>query len=218
MPESSSKQSPKPASPKTADQPRGRASVYTHRNRTVNVPDGYLAVGYVGGVHGLKGELRVELYTDFPERFAPGIALYAGDDLRGITVLGARPHKGQILLTLENVASREAAEAWRGVWLFVKEDEAVKLDADVYWVHDIIGLEVETTDGQRLGVISDVLFTGANEVYVVQPLPTVNNGRELLLPAIAEVVQAVNLAANLMVVQLLPGLLEDEQDSTLLAK
>ena len=200
---------PKAASSNAAaSQPR-RGSVYTHRNRTVHVPDGYLAVGYVSGVHGLKGELRIELYTDFPERFAPGVPLYAGEKLTEVTVLGARPHKGKVLLTLENISSREAAEAWRGVWLFVKEEEAVQLEEDVYWVHDIVGLEVETTDGQPLGTISDVLFTGANEVYVVKTAPTVNNGRDLLLPAIAQVVHEVNLDANLMVVNLLPGLVDE---------
>lgn len=209
MPESSKSHKPAGTSPKAADAQRRSGSVYTHRNRTVQVPEGYLAVGYVSGVHGLRGELRIDLYTDFPERFAPGVLLYIGAELTEVEVVSARPHKNQVLLGLAGICGREAAEALRGAWLFVKEEEAVRLEADVYWVHDIVGLDVETVDHRHLGTISEVLFTGANEVYVVKTPPDVNQGRDLLLPAIADVVQQVDLAANLLVVRLLPGLLEE---------
>jgi 16S rRNA processing protein RimM len=196
----------------SSPQPR-RASPgrrYTHRNRTVTVPEGHLAVGYITGVHGLRGEVKVELYTDFPERFSPGAVLMLGEELEETTVVAARIHKQLLLLRLEGVQSREEAEALRGEWLFVPETEAVELEEGAYWVHDIIGLTVQTGEGQVLGVVKEVLFTGANEVYVVETPPEINRGRDLLLPATEEVIQAVDLAGGQMTVQLLPGLLEEE--------
>jgi 16S rRNA processing protein RimM len=108
----------------------------------------------------------------------------------------------------DGVNSRNQAEALLNAWLFVDEDHAVELESGLYWVHDIIGLDVQTQEGESLGVVREVLFTGANEVYVVETPPTVNQGNDLLLPAIDEVVKEVNLAARRITVHLLPGLLE----------
>ena len=101
----------------------------------------------------------------------------------------------------------------RGSWLFVDETEAVELEAGSYWVHDIIGLTVQTEAGELLGTIRDLIFTGANEVYIIETVETVNAGRELLLPAIEEVVRSVDLDAQLMTVRLLPGLLDEAPSS-----
>lgn len=182
----------------------------------VAVPEGYLAVGKIVGIHGLRGEVKVELYTDYPERFEPGVTLWAGrsgdDDLEALTVRAARPHKNLMLLLLEEVGGREDAEALRGFWLFVEESDAVALEEGAFFVHDILGLTVQTDTGSTLGVIADVLFTGANEVYVVQgkDLPQ----GEVLLPAIDQVIRSVDLEARTMTVHLLPGLLENTQPST----
>ena len=181
---------------------------YPQRNRSITVPAGYLAVGFILGVHGLRGELKVELYTDFPERFIPGIHLYLGEALTKVKIVGVRPHQQYLLLRLAGVENRDQAEALRNHWLLVPETDAVKLDEGFYWVHDIVGLDGQDEGGQHLGAIRDVLFTGANEVYIVETPPTFNNGQDLLLPAIDEVVRAVDLAAKRMTVRLLPGLVE----------
>jgi 16S rRNA processing protein RimM len=206
-----------PGRPRTTRPPStsraASSQVYTHRNRTVAVPAGYLAVGYIQGVHGLHGELKVELFTDFPERFVSGTELLMGEVLTVVKITGARLHKQHLLLQLEGVNRREEAEALRGEWLFVNEADAVALDEGVYWVHDIIGLDVQTEEGDALGVVREVLFTGANEVYVIETPPGINRGRDLLLPAIEEVVRKVDLAAGCMTVHLLPGLVEEESTS-----
>ncbi len=199
--------------PPTNHKPTLTHQPYTYRNRTVEVPDGYLAVGYIVGVHGMRGELKLELFTDFPERFAPGVQLFIGEDLSETEVLSARPHQKYLLLRLAGFDRREDAETLRGSWLFVDENEAVELEAGSYWVHDIIGLTVQTEAGEILGEIQDVIFTGANEVYIVETVETVNAGRDLLLPAIEEVVRAVDLDAQLMTVRLLPGLLDEAPSS-----
>lgn len=182
--------------------------VYRIRNQQVIVPDGYLAVGHIIGVHGLRGELKVELYTDFPERFAPGARLFLGTDLEDVAILQVRPHKGNLLLTIEGIDDRTAAEALRGLWLFVEEADAAELEEGEFWIHDIIGLRVETEDGNVLGEVTDILPTGANDVYIVRPAQGVNRGQEILLPAIADVILAVDVAAGTIHVRLPDGLID----------
>lgn len=181
----------------------------------VEVPEGYLAVGKVVSVHGLRGEVKVELYTDWPERFEAGMTLWASrggdDELETLTVTGARLHKNMLLLSLEEVHTREDAETLRGYWLFVDEEEAVALEEDTYFVHTILGLTVQTEEGTLLGTVADVLFTGANEVYVVQG-NTLPQG-EVLLPAIDDVIRAIDLEQRTMTVHLLDGMLETDNPS-----
>lgn len=180
-----------------------------HRNRAVHVPDGHMAVGRVIGAHGLTGELRVELHTDFPERFAPGTFVLLGDELRSYKVEGSREHRGMILLVLTGVDNRTAAEELTGEWLFIPESAAMPLPEGEFWVHDIIGLAVVDENGQSVGRVTDVLQTGANDVYIIAPAENINRGKELLIPAIAEVVQQVNLAERTMTIRLVPGLIDE---------
>lgn len=180
---------------------------YLHRNQRVRIPEGYMAVGMISSAHGLRGEVKVELHTDFPERFAPDVELYLGDELEKVTISMARPHQGQLLLQFHGIDDRIGAEALRGLWVFIPDEEAVELEDDTYFVHDIIGLSVQTTSGQLLGTVTEVLFTGANDVYIVQ---TADEPRkEILLPAIADVIKEVNLEEGILTVELLPGLLDD---------
>ena len=183
---------------------------YQYRNRRVIVPDGYLAVGQIAGVHGLRGEVKVESHTDYPERFAAGVALYMGVELAEVTIESVRPHKSHLLIRFQGVYNREDAEELRGSWLFVEEADAAVLEEDVYWVHDIVGLSVYDQDERLLGEITDVLFTGANEVYVIKPAPGVNRNKDVLLPAIAHVVQDVDVEGGVMAVVLPEGLIEEE--------
>lgn len=187
----------------TGAAPKGQ--IYYHRNEAVLVPDGYLAIGRIATAHGIHGEVRVELHTDFPDRFAPQVKLFMGETLTPAIIEYARPHKQQMLVKFVDVETRNDAETLRNQWLFVPEDDAVELEADTYWVHDIIGLQAQTESGEALGAVTDVLFTGANEVYVVAD----PNGKELLLPAIADVVQQVDLAAGTITVRLLPGMRDE---------
>lgn len=189
---------------------RRKHQVYRIRNQEVVVPDGYIAVGHIVGVHGLRGEVKVELYTDFPERFAPGEMLLLGVDLAEVELVGVRPHKQNLLMQFDGVADRTAAERLRNLWLFVPEADAAELEEGVYWIHDIIGLRVVEENSHELGVITDVLATGANDVYVVRRNAGHSPAQELLLPAIPDVVRTVDLAQGVMTVHLLPGLLEAE--------
>ena len=172
-------------------------------------PEGYLAVGRVLGAHGLRGEVKVESHTDFDSRFSPGERLLIGNELTPVEIDSSRAHKGIFLIHLSDIADRGAAEELYGEWLYIPEEAAMELDANSYWVHDIVGLTAQTEMGTGLGEVVDVLFTGANEVYIIRPAKGVNRDRDILIPALAEVVRAVDIEAGTLTVRLQPGLLDE---------
>lgn len=165
-----------------------------------------MVVGSIIGAHGIRGEVKVALETSFPERFqrlkSVLIGPPDGSDYQPYRLTASRIHKGNALLTLANVTDRTTAEEMRGLTVAIPADQAMPLGEDEYYVHQIEGLQVYTEEGEHLGEIVEVMFTGANEVYVVRD----EDGVELLLPAIADVVQSVDLDAEKMVVRLLEGL------------
>ena len=182
---------------------------YHHRNRSVTVPDGAMAVGLIVGAHGLNGEVKIELHTDFPERFTAGNSVLMGADLAEVEIETGRPHKAFYLVRFNGVTNRTDAENLRGQWLFIRDEDAVPLGDGVYWIHDIIGMEVQDTDGRLLGTVRNILETGANDVYVVDAAQGINRGREILLPAISDVIQTIDLENRVFVVHLIPGLIDE---------
>jgi 16S rRNA processing protein RimM len=169
----------------------------------------YLAVGRIIAPHGIRGEVKVEVMTDFPERFRPGFRAFLGvgsedPEARPVKIVAARPHKGGFLVKLDVVPDRNAAELVRDRYLLIPEAEAMPLGDHENYLHDLIGLQVETADGRLLGDLKGILFTKANDVYVVS-----GPDGEVLLPAIRDVVLQVDVPARRMVVALPEGLLAD---------
>jgi len=193
---------------------QSKQTSYHHRNRRVIIPEGVMAVGLIVGAHGLRGELKIESHTDFAERFATGNTILLGTDLIEIQIRNSRPHMEFFLLTFDGVTSRSAAEDLRGQWLFIPDEEATVLDDDTYWIHDIIGMHVHDSEGRLLGTVHNILETGANDVYLVTPVDGINQGREILLPAIAEVVENVDSQKRVITVNLIPGLLDESDEQT----
>ncbi|MEZ4833638.1 MAG: ribosome maturation factor RimM [Caldilineaceae bacterium] len=117
-----------------------------------------------------------------------------------------------MLICFDHITNREEAEALRGNWIFIAEEDAAELDEDTYYVHQIVGLTAQTADGAILGTVKDVLVTGANDVYLVAPAEGVNGGKEILLPAIGDVIVDVDVAGGRLTVNLLPGMLDSEAE------
>lgn len=166
----------------------------------------YLAVGRITGPHGIRGEVKVDVMTDFPERFRPGATLYLGagtadPEARRVVVVSTRPHKQALLVRLDLVPDRNAAETLRDLYLLIPEADAMPLGEHENFAHDLVGLQVETADGEPLGALVEILFTRANDVYVVR-----GPAGEILLPALREVVLRVDLPAHKMVVAVPEGL------------
>ena len=165
----------------------------------------FLAVGRVIKPHGVHGEVRVELMTDLPQRFEWLKVIYVGErNPRPIAVESVRYHQEFVLLKLAGYPTRTEAEALRNELLQVPEEEAIPLEEGEYFLHQLLGLEVFTEGGQGLGRLTDVLETGANNVFVV-----VGPGGEHLIPDIPDVVQEVDVDGGRIVIRPLPGLLGD---------
>jgi 16S rRNA processing protein RimM len=167
----------------------------------------YLAVGQVAGAHGVRGELKVDILTDDPHRFGRLRQVYVGyEDQEPTPMLlkGYRLHKGRALLRLVGFDDRAAAQTLQGLFVYVSREEAIPLEQGEYFEHQILDLEVWTVDGEYLGRVADIIYTGANEVYLIRG--TGPGLREILLPAIKDVVLEVDLDAGRLVVRLLEGL------------
>ena len=171
-------------------------------------PPTHLIVGRVLAPWGHRGQVRVEILTDFPQRFFAlrEIWVGVGEERRPYAVESARLHKGNVTLKLAGIDNPAQAEALRGELLYVPVAEAVPLGEDEYYHSQILGLDVWTTEGQYLGRVTEILETGSNDVYVVQ-----GEDREILIPALATVVQQVDLERRRLIVALPPGLLEEEE-------
>ncbi len=162
----------------------------------------YLVVGRIVAPWGVRGEVKVALETDFPERFKRLKRVYLGEKVTSFVLEGSRLHQGNALLKLEGCDDRDAAEKLRGQLVQIPIEEAMPLGEDEYYVYQIVGLDVWTTEGEHLGRVSEVLFTAANDVYVVQ-----GEKGEILIPAIEDVVLEVDLAGGRLTVELIEGLI-----------
>ena len=169
------------------------------------MPIQFLAVGRILRPHGIRGEMLMEIATDFPEHLEEHETVYLGEAAEPHPLRQARPHRGQWLIQLADCLDRESAEAFRGQWVQIRGEQAAPLPAGRYYYHQIVGLEVVTEAGERLGEVTEILETGANDVYVVTG-PT----GETLLPALSSVVLKVDLDAHRMTVHLPEGLRSEE--------
>jgi len=168
----------------------------------------YLNVGKIVNTHGIRGEVRIWPQTDFPEvRFRQGSRLLlfmpGKADATPVEVVSARPQKNMFLVKLKGIDSMTEAEKLKGGVLKVEDEDRVPLEEGEYYIRDIVGCTVVTEEGETLGVVTDVLSPGANDVWVVKR----PKGKELLLPVIDEVVLDVDVAAKRIKVHLMEGLL-----------
>ena len=164
----------------------------------------YLEIGKIVNVHGLRGDVNVVPLGDEPEFLCEFDTLYLGKAQKPVNVTAARLQKGNVLLHLEGVDTVEAAEQLRNQVLYMDRDE-VELEEGVYFIQDLIGLEVLDADtGKSYGKLSDVMQTGANDVYEIKD----ETGKTVLIPAIPDVVQETDLDGGVMRIRPLEGLFD----------
>ncbi len=166
----------------------------------------YLVVGRILRPHGVRGELRVEVITSSPERLNQHAYFFLAspdhpEAVRRYPVEKVRLHRGRLLLKLGGCDDRNGADELRGMLVQIPIEEAVPLEEGEYYHFQLLGVRVETEDGEWLGQVVKVLETGANDVYVVR-----GSRGEMLLPAVDELVLELDLDSKRMVVHLLPGM------------
>ena len=170
--------------------------------------ENYLRVGVITSPHGVHGEVKVFPTTDDPSRFLELetvlLDLGGGNERKELTIRQVRFFKNLVILGFEGITSRDQVEGWRQKELWITRDQAVELSEDENFIADLIGLSVLTDEGCALGTVTDVIQTGANDVYCVSG----EDGKEILLPAIKDCILKVDLEKQEMLVHVLPGLLD----------
>ena len=165
-----------------------------------------LQVGAVTSTHGLAGEVKVFPTTDDPKRFKKlkQVLLDTGKDMLPLEVEHVKFFKNMVILKFKGYDRIEDIMGFKGKNLYVTRENAVKLKKDEYFIADLIGMKVYTEDEAYLGELTEVITTGANDVYTVH----MENGKDVLIPAIGQCILNVDVEHETMQVHLLEGLLE----------
>lgn len=177
----------------------------SHRREAAQNPAGspqpgepvFLVVGKLRRTHGVRGEIQMELITDAPERLKPGQEFFYGEEYQPVKLASIRPHNQLVLVSFEGIETREDAARLTNKLLSVRRESLPDLPEGSYYHFQLVGLKVLTAEGEELGQLSEILNTGANDVYVVKP----TEGKEILIPALEDTILSVNLEKGEMRVQ-----------------
>jgi 16S rRNA processing protein RimM len=167
----------------------------------------FLRVGQLVNTHGIRGEVKIKVNTDFPEqRFALGKKMWLTHstlpEAIPLTITHVRTHKSSFLVRFQEWNNINQAEPFKGGWFVVSlDDEAVDED-DGFYIHQIIGCHVVTTDGEQVGIVKDILTLPANDVWVVER----DGAKELLLPYITDIVKEVDVSKHQITIEWMEGL------------
>jgi 16S rRNA processing protein RimM len=166
-----------------------------------------ITIGKIVNTHGIRGELKVVSETDFPERFDPGSKLIIVDQQQQqtpVTVQSARLHKNMYIIQFEKFSNINEVEKYKGSLLKIEGKYQGSLEEGEYYFHEIIGCTVVSEEGEELGVITEILRPGANDVWVVSK----PKSKQVLLPVIDDVVLDVDVANKLVKIHVMEGLLD----------
>ena len=176
-----------------------------HKDTNSGSPSGepvYLTVGYLRRPHGLRGEIVMDLHTDFPERLKRGRKLLVTEDHTPLTIQSVREHQNGVLIKFDGIDTPEEAGQYRNQWAYVNASEVPPLPEGQLYQHELFGFQVVDENEEPLGELVEIIETGANNVYVVRA----DSGKEILLPAIPSVILDLDAERRRMRVHLLEGL------------
>lgn len=167
-----------------------------------------LQVGVISSTHGVRGEVKVFPTTDDANRFKKlkKVILDTGMEKKELEIQGVKFFKQFVILKFKGIDNINDIEKYKGKSLYVTRENAVKLKKDEYFIADLIDMQVVLEDGTLLGILTDVMKTGANDVYCVES----EKYGEVLLPAIGECILDVDVEGRKMTVHLMPGLIDEE--------
>ena len=164
----------------------------------------FLEIGQIVNTRGLKGEVKVNSYSEDPERFEKIkiIILKQKEKHQEYEIQKVSYTKNQVVLKLKNIDTIEEAEKLRNSIILIDREELEELPEDVYYIADLIGLDVYTDENDYLGKVDDIFSTKSNDVYVVKD----DLGKNKLLPGIPEVIKEISLEDGNIIVHLIEGL------------
>ena len=164
----------------------------------------YLELGQIVNVKGLKGEIKVNPFTENINRFETlnKILIKLKNEIKEYEIEKVSYHKNQVILKLKGIDTIEAAETLRNYYILINSKDLKPLEEGKYYIADLIGLDVYTEEGKALGKVDDIYNTGSNDIYVVKD----ELGKQKLLPGIPEVIKKVDLENSKIIVNLIEGL------------
>ena len=164
-----------------------------------------LQVGVISSTHGVRGEVKVFPTTDDPKRYKKLKKVYldTGREFLPLEIQGVKFFKQFVIVKFKGIDNINDIEKYRGKSLLVDRKDAVPLKQDEYFIADMVGIDVYTDDGEKFGVLKDVMETGANDVYIID---SINHG-EVLIPAIKQCILGVDIEENRMDIHLMDGLI-----------
>ncbi len=163
----------------------------------------FLEIGKIVAVQGLKGEVRVEPWCDSPDFLCEFDSLYFDKGRTPVEIEHSRPHKNIVVMKIMGVDDPEEAQKLRGRVLYMDRDD-VELEPGTYFVQDLIGLSViDAQDGTVYGTLSEVTYTGANDVYHIK-----NGEKEYLIPAIPDVIEKTDIEGGKLLIRKMEGLFD----------
>ena len=165
----------------------------------------YLEIGQIVNTFGIKGMVKIKPFTDDINRFDRLKKIYISNKngKKEYQIQEVKYHKNMVLMKLEGIDTGEQADLLRQSYLLVNRDDEEPLEEGVYYIVDLIGLEVYTDEGVLLGNVDDIFNTGSNDIYVVKD----GKGKQILLPGIPDVIKNVDLESGKIIVHLIPGLM-----------
>ena len=165
----------------------------------------YLEIGQIVNTFGIKGMVKIKPFTDDINRFDKLKKVYIKnkESKKEYQIQEVKYHKNMVLMKLEGIDTVEQADLLRQSYLLVNRDDEEPLEEGVYYIVDLIGLEVYTDEGILLGNVDDIFNTGSNDIYVVKD----GKGKQILLPGIPDVIKNVDLESGKIIVHLIPGLM-----------
>jgi 16S rRNA processing protein RimM len=167
----------------------------------------FVAIGKLRRPHGVRGEIVMEVLTEFPERVRTGKTVFVGESRLPLRIRSRRRHQASLLLAFDDLGTPESVQGLRNQVVYVRAEDLPPLPEGDYYHHQLIGLQVVDEHGAVLGPVTELLETGSNDVLVIRR----PSGPELLLPVTDETLLEVDLSAGRIRVHVLPGLLSDEE-------
>jgi 16S rRNA processing protein RimM len=165
-----------------------------------------IKVGKIVSAAGIKGEVKVYPYTDYPDRFEELVEVYAGEDT--LEIEKVRHQKNMVIIKFAGVDDRNAAEKLKDTFLTISREDLRELDEDEYFIFDLIGLEAVTEDGEHIGRVTDVIQNTAQDLYEIET----DDGKKHLVPAVYEFVTDIDINSGIMKIKPIEGLFGDQEE------
>ena len=165
----------------------------------------YLEIGQIVNTFGIKGMVKIKPFTDDIRRFDKLEKIYIENkkSRKEYVIEEVKYHKNMVLMKLKGIDTPEDANLLRQSYLLIDRDKEEPLEEGTYYIVDLLGLEVYTDEDKLLGTVQDIFNTGSNDIYIVKD----EQGKQVLLPGISEVIKEINLEDKKIIVHLIPGLI-----------